>query len=132
MNRLLLSAIISIFPVTSMLTGCASMNAAGTEPVLSAAGFRVVTPKTEEQRKLYAELPAYKLQRGNYNDKVFYAYKNEEQGVAYVGDEKAYQQYQNLALQKSIARDNREAAMMNDMMATNWYGAYYGPGYIRY
>ena len=132
MKKLLIAAAISILPISVTLTGCATMNAASTEPVLSAAGFRVMTPKTEEQRQLYAQLPAYKLQRGNYRDKVFYAYKDEEQGVAYVGDEKAYQQYQNLALQKSIARSNREAAMMNDMMASRWYGAYYGPRVIGY
>lgn len=129
MSKFFLLAVMLVSPVLLTLSGCEGMSASSTEPVLSAAGFRVMTPQTEEQRQLYAQLPAYKLQRGSHQGKVFYAYKDEKKGVAYVGNEEAYQRYQNLALRKSIAQSNRHAAMMNDMTASRWYGAYYRPIY---
>ena len=116
---------------TGLLTGCASMSASSTEPLLSAAGFRVRTPETAAQKSIYAELPPYKVQRGTYQGKVFYAYKNEKEGVAYVGGEAEYQKYQQLAVQRRIARDQYEAAQMNQAMAYRWYGAYPGQYYYR-
>ena len=62
------------------LTGCAGMGASSTEPLLSAAGFRVKTPENAKQREIYAELPPYKVQRGTYQGETFYAYKNEKEG----------------------------------------------------
>jgi len=114
---------------TGLVTGCASMGASSTEPLLSAAGFRARTPETAAQKSIYAELPPYKVQRGTHQGKVFYAYKNEKEGVAYVGGEAEYQKYQELAVQRRIARDQYEAAQMNQAMAYRWYGAY--PYYYR-
>lgn len=107
-----------------MFTGCAEMGASSTEPLLSAAGFRIKTPESAKQREIYATLPPYKLQRGSYKGEIFYAYKDEKAGIAYVGGEKEYQKYQQLAIQRRIARDQYEAAQMNRMTAYHWYGAY--------
>lgn len=107
-------------------SGCASMNASSTEPLLSAAGFVSRTPQNAKQQELYNAMPAYKVHRGEYKGKVIYAYKNEAKGMAYVGDEAAYQRYQQLAVQRQIASDNYMAAQMNRDMAYGWYGAY-GP-----
>jgi outer membrane murein-binding lipoprotein Lpp len=124
--RILLAAVIA---ATGLLTGCASMSASSTEPLLSAAGFRARTPETAAQKSIYAELPPYQVQRGTHQGKVFYAYKNEKEGVAYVGGEAEYQKYQQLAVQRRIARDQYEAAQMNQAMAYRWYGAYPGSYY---
>jgi hypothetical protein len=113
-------------------TGCASMGASSTEPLLSAAGFRVKTPETATQKEIYATLPPYKLQRGTHQGKTFYAYKDEKQGIAYVGGEAEYQKYQQLAVQRRIAREQYEAAQMNRDMAYRWYGAYPPAYYGRY
>lgn len=110
------------------MSGCASTTASNTEPLLSAAGFSSRTPENAKQRELYEQLPPYKVQRGTYQGKVMYAYKDEKKGVAYVGDEAAYQRYQKLAIERRIARDNYEAAQMNRDFAYGWYGAY-GPYY---
>lgn len=125
-RRLLLLVLLSA--TGPFLSGCASMGAAGTEPLLSAAGFRVKTPENAAQREIYAALPPYKLQRGSHQGRVFYAYKDEKQGVAYVGGEAEYQKYQQLAIERRIAREQYEAAQMNQTMAYRWYGAY-PPGY---
>ena len=122
MKSLILAAVAALLP--ALLTQCASMGASSTEPMLSASGFRVVTPETEQQKTIYAELPAYKLQRGNYKGKVFYAYKDEKQGIAYVGGETEHQAYQRLAIERRIAHDQYMASEMNAAMASGWYGAY--------
>lgn len=88
-------------------------------------------PETSEQRALYDALPAYEIHQGRYKGEVFYAYKDEGSGAAYVGNEKDYQRYQELAIQREIAQSQRDAAMMNERAATGWYGAYYRPYYGR-
>lgn len=108
------------------LSSCASLDASNKEPLLSAAGFVVRTPETPKQKELYTAAPPYKVQRISVNGKVFYGYKDEARGVAYVGGEAEYQRYQQLAIQQRIARDNYQAAEMNRDMALGWYGAY-GP-----
>jgi len=105
-------------------SGCASMGASTTEPLLSAAGFISRTPQNAKQQELYNQLPPYKVHRATYKGKVMYAYKDEKKGLAYIGDEAAYQRYQKLAVERRIARDNYEAAEMNRQMAWGWYGAY--------
>lgn len=124
----LLAAIFILSPLAALFTSCSSMGASGTEALLSAAGFKVKSPETAQQRDLYTQLPSYKLQRGKHEDKIFYAFKDEKQGVAYVGGEKEYQRYQQLATQRDIARDQRMAAEMQRDMSFRWYGAY-GPYY---
>jgi hypothetical protein len=115
------------------LSSCASMDSSNQQSMLSAAGFVVRTPENANQRKLYDELTPYKIHRATYNGKVIYAYKNEKEGVAYVGNEAAYQRYQQIAIQKRIASDYYQAAEMNRSAAYGWYGAYspyvYGRGY---
>ena len=109
-----------------LLTGCASLDAPNRESLLSAAGFMVRTPSTPKQHELYAAAPAYRIQRLSVRGKVLYAYKDEKKGVAYVGDEAAYQRYQGLAIQQRIAEENYQAAEMERNLAFDWYGAY-GP-----
>lgn len=108
----------------TLLCQCTGIGASSTEPLLSASGFRVVTPETDRQKAVYLTLPAYKVQRGNHDGKIFYAYKNEKEGVAYVGGEEEYRRYQQLAVQRRIAQDHYRAAQMNEMTASRWYSAY--------
>ncbi len=113
------------FPL-AILASCAGTGASRTEPLLSAAGFVGRSPENNRQKELYDRLPPYRIHRASYKDKVIYAYKDEQKGLAYVGDEAAYQRYQQLATQRRIAEDYRAAAEMNRDAAWGWYGAY-GP-----
>lgn len=128
-TRSLISLLI-FAPLLALLPSCASSGSSATESLLSAAGFRPKTPETAKQITLYNQLPSYKVQRGKMGDKYFYAYKDEKEGIAYVGNEEQYQKYQQLATQRRIALDQRRAAEMNRDMAYGWYGAY-GPYYHR-
>ena len=107
-----------------LVAACAGMTSANTESLLSAAGFRVRTPQTPKQQQIYAALPPYKVERATVNGKVFYVYKDEKSGVAYVGREPEYQQYQQLAIQQQIAQDQYMAAEMDRQSALDWYGGF--------
>ena len=111
------------------LAGCASVEKANTVSLLSAAGFRVRTPETPKQKEIYAALTPSKLQRATVNDKVFYLFKDESKGIAYVGREAEYQRYKQLSIQQRIAQDYYMAAEMDRMYARRWYGGW-GPGPI--
>ena len=107
--------------------GCAGMESGNTTSLLSAAGFRVRTPQTPKQQQMYAALPPYQVQQAIVKGKgVFYVYKDEKAGVAYIGREQEYQRYQQLAIQQQIAQDRYMAAQMQADAAWGWYGAW-GP-----
>ena len=101
--------------------GCASMETDKpdkTKSLLSAAGFRVRTPQTAKQKELYAALPSNKVERGTVKGKVFYVFKDEKAGVAYVGGEPEHQRYQQLCMQQHVAQAPEEE--MNHPFAQSW------------
>jgi hypothetical protein len=106
--------------------GCASWGASDTESLLSAAGFRTRTPSTPKQQALYSQLTPYKLERRTKNGKVLYTYADKQKGIVYIGGESEYQQYKRLALQRSIAQSQLEAAEINETASLNW-GPDWGP-----
>jgi hypothetical protein len=120
------SIVIFIIAVAAaiLLAGCAGMGSANTESLLSAAGFRVRTPQTPKQQQIYAALPPYQVERATVKGHVFYVYKDEKSGVAYVGREQEYQRYQQLAIQQQIAQNQIMAAEMEQQAALDWYGGF--------
>ena len=98
--------------------GCATMETDNTKSLLSTAGFEPRTPKTAKQRELYAALPGYKIERGTYKGKVFYAYKDEKAGVAYVGEKREHRRYQQLCTQQHVAQAPEE--QMSHPFARSW------------
>jgi hypothetical protein len=108
------------------VAGCAGAGSGNTTALLSAAGFHAHTPQTPKQQQLYAALPPYKVERATVKGPVFYVYKDEKAGIAYVGREQEYQNYQQLAIQQQIAQDYYTAAAMDRAAAYSWYGAW-GP-----
>ena len=107
------------------LAGCAEMGAGNTTSLLSAAGFQTRTPQTPKQKEIYAALPPYHVERATVKGKgVFYVYKDEKAGVAYIGREQEYQRYQGLAIQQQIAQDQYMAAELEREAAWRWYGAW--------
>jgi hypothetical protein len=108
------------------VAGCAEMGSANTTSLLSAAGFRARTPQTPKQQQIYAALTPYQVQRATVNGRVFYVYKDEKAGIAYVGREQEYQRYQQLAIQQQIAQNYYTAVAMDRAAAYGWYGAW-GP-----
>ena len=115
------------------LTGCASMGSSNTIDLLSASGFKLRKPVTDREFEIYNATPAYQVHRVEVEDKVFYVFKDENNGVAYLGDEDNYQKYKQLAIEQDIAQKQYQAAQMQQDMSMGWYGAYgpyfYGPRY---
>ena len=108
----------------SFLTSCAEMEATNTKSLLSAAGFRTITPTTRLQKEVYAQLPAYHVERVSMKGKTIYAFKDEQAGIAYVGHEAEYQRYKNLCIQQQIAQDYYTAATWDPYWSGRWYGAW--------
>ena len=100
------------------LAGCASMETNKTTSLLSAAGFRVHTPQTAKQKELYAQLPSNKIEQGTAKGKVFYVFKDEKAGVAYVGGEPEHRRYQQLCTQQHVTETPEEE--MNHPFARSW------------
>jgi hypothetical protein len=118
--------IFAVAAATLFVAGCAEMGSANTTSLLSAAGFRARTPQTPKQQQIYAALPPYQVERATVNGHVFYVYKDEKAGVAYIGREQEYQNYQQLAIQQQIAQNYYNAVAMDRAAAYGWYGAW-GP-----
>jgi hypothetical protein len=109
------------------VAGCAGVGSGNTTSLLTAAGFRARTPQTPKQQQIYAALPPYQVQHATVPGKgVFYVYKDEKAGIAYVGREAEYQRYKELAVQQQIAQNYYMAAEMDRAAAFGWYGAW-GP-----
>jgi hypothetical protein len=126
-SQLNLTLIFAAVATALFLAGCASVGSANTTSLLTAAGFRARTPQTPKQQQIYAALPPYQVQRASVKGKgVFYVYKDERAGIAYIGREQEYQRYQQLAIQQQIAQDQYMAAQMQADAAWGWYGAW-GP-----
>jgi hypothetical protein len=107
-----------------LLASCAGMGSANTTSLLTAAGFRARTPQTPKQQQMYAALAPYQVQRATVKGQVFYVYKDEKAGLAYIGREAEYQRYQQLAIQQQIAQNQIAAAEMEQQAALDWYGGF--------
>ena len=128
------SLIITALPVLATaflgLTGCASMETANTKSLLLQAGFHVRTPDTPKRKEIYASLTDNHMQRATVNGKVFYIYKDEKEGVAYVGREAEYSRYRDLAVAQQMRQEYYMAVEMERAAAYRWYG--WGPTGIWY
>jgi hypothetical protein len=130
-KRALIIAALPVLAVALLgLPGCATVETANTKSLLMQAGFHVRTPDTAKRKKIYASLTPYQMQRATVNGKVFYVYKDEKEGVAYVGREPEYQRYRDLAVAQKIRQDYYMAVEMQYASAYRWYG--WGPHGIWY
>ena len=91
------------------LCSCASTEVQNTESLLSAAGFRTVTPSTQAQLAAYNRTAPYKLEPNTISGEGLYWYADKKKGIAYIGGDEAYQRYRRLVLQQSMAEKEREA-----------------------
>lgn len=126
--RSMIAGLVASFALTGLI-GCASMEKANTTSLLTQAGFRTLTPSTPKQKEIWAQLQANQVQRATVKGKVFYVFKDEAAGIAYVGHEAEYQRYRELAIQQKVAQDYYMAVEMNRMYAPSWYNAW-GPSRI--
>jgi hypothetical protein len=109
----------------SLLVSCASMQPHNAKSELTAAGFKIRKPDTPKKREIYDSLPNQKLERTTINGKVYYVFKDEEAGVAYVGGASEHQRYQQICQHDR----NQPAAEENmDKATASKYHKYWGVG----
>ena len=62
---------------------------------------------------MFKRMTPYKLERNANSGKALYSYADPQKGVVYIGGDKAYQRYRQLALQQSIEEKEVEASYSN-------------------
>jgi hypothetical protein len=113
---------ISLLFVLSM-TGCMTVaeKAQQTEQTLAASGFRVQLGSSPDQLAHIQAQTQLQLVPHEKDGSVYYVYADAVNcHCLYWGNEEAYQRYQQLAIQKEIADEQRQAASMNQSAAMNW------------
>ena len=123
-KSLSLIALTAACAVGLSLFGCAEMEANNTKSLLSAAGFRVRKPETAKQKEIYDQLTNQRVERVSYKGNTVYVFKEQEDGIAYVGREPEYQKYRQLCIQQQVAQDYYNAVQMDRMWSYRYYGAY--------
>jgi hypothetical protein len=103
-----------------------------TEQMLIAAGFKMQPADTPERQTQLATLPPHKLMwqslRAGGTQTMGYIYADPDVcHCVFVGDDKAYQAFAQLSLQKKLADEYREASEMAENAAFGWN--MWAPGY---
>jgi hypothetical protein len=117
-----------LFAVVAGFSGCAGTQVQDKESLLSAAGFQKRIPSTQEQWAIYNQMTPYKLERNTVKGSALYTYADRRKGFFYVGGDKAYRSYRQLALQQSIAQSEIEAAYSNQLSQEQKVLGINGPG----
>jgi uncharacterized protein YdbL (DUF1318 family) len=111
--------------------GCAAMRKSDVdtqEQLLSAAGFQMKLADTPQKLAHLQTLTSQKLVPHTRDGKLYYVYADPEFcKCVFVGNEPAYQKYQQLALQQKMSQERLNAAAMNENAAMNWgmWGPYW-------
>lgn len=114
-----------------VLGGCAALRKSDVdsqEQLLSAAGFQMKLADSPQKIAHLQTLTSQKLVPHTRDGKLLYVYADPEFcKCLYVGDEAAYQKYQQLAIQQKLAQEQLNAAAMNENAAMNWglWGPYW-------
>jgi hypothetical protein len=88
------------FGLLALGASCQNYQVRTTEYLLSEAGFQARTPSTQAQSAMYSRMTPYKIERNTIKGKALYSYADKQKGVAYIGGDKAYQRYKQLAVQQ--------------------------------
>jgi hypothetical protein len=110
----LLAAALGIF-----LVGCATAPYSSPAPsqsaLLSQAGFRTHTATSPETQASIKTLPPSKVVLNRYQDKPLYLVCTEPGArQCFIGDEAAYQRYQQLAIQHRLSEDQHKVQERRD------------------
>ena len=110
---------------TVALASCAAIqnaDAIDTERLLSASGFQMRFADTPKKLDHVKSMTQRKLVPHKRDNKTYYVYADATScKCLYVGNEKAYQSYQKLLIQKNIAANRRMLAeITNEDASMNW------------
>jgi hypothetical protein len=115
---------IALLPLLFFLVGCATQEtptqrAQRIEPMLAAAGFHVHPADTPARVANLQGLTPLKVSFAPKDGKMRYWFADPVYcQCLYVGNEDAYDRYQNLRLQQKVANEQEEAAQLNESAAS--------------
>ncbi len=103
--------------IAILSAGCATGPAGGPSAsksqadLLKDAGFKMHTPSSPDKVAYVKTLPAKKVVMNQHQDKVFYLVCTDpDSQQCFLGDKAAYQRYQQLAIQQSLAEDQHKVS----------------------
>jgi len=118
------TSLIALIGFAVMFTACAAIqnrDAIEMERVLAASGFQMRLADSPQKLDHLKSMTQRKLVLHQHDNKIYYVYADATScKCLYVGNEKAYQRYQKLSIEKNIAEHQRMAAEMNENSAMNW------------
>jgi nitrate reductase cytochrome c-type subunit len=110
-----LKCLLIITVLVIALAGCAAIKkseATNTEQLLAAAGFKMKMADTPEKLAHLQTLTQMKVVPHDRDGKMYWVYADANYcKCLYVGDQEAYQRYENLLVKQNIAEMNENAAM---------------------
>jgi hypothetical protein len=98
------------------------------EQLLAAAGFKQVFPATPRQKARLNSMPQKQVFMISKGAKVYYIYADAPDGCLYVGNEKNYDNFQDLLAQAQMASEQYAVAQMNEWDWNGWGPADWGIG----
>jgi len=119
-----LKTLLSIAVLLAMAIGCATTK--DRENMLSAAGFKMMPANTPEKEAHLKSLPNDKITTVQREGTTYYVFPDQKNNVAYVGQEKQYQEYQKLRYQKQLANEQLNTAEMYNSAAWGAWGPWQG------
>jgi hypothetical protein len=97
------------------------------EQMLSAAGFTMRPANTPDREREMANLPPLQVTYQPRNGSLVYLFPDPAYcRCLFIGSESAYQQYQRLAFEQRVAREQLAAAQLS---ANSWDWGPWGPGW---
>ena len=110
--------LVFVLVVSATLAGCAESQqhrAKRLEPMLSAAGFLVMLPNTPARADELNSMTSAKMRCFSQGGKMHYWFADPVVcHCLFVGNEKAYQRYQQIKLQERMQQQAAETAMLNE------------------
>jgi hypothetical protein len=104
-----------VMVIAVALAGCATAPSGGAgksqQDLLQEAGFTLYTPKSPEKVAYLKTLPAKKVVSNKYKGQVCYLVCTDpDSKQCYLGNKAAYQRYQQLAIQESLATEQHQVS----------------------
>ncbi|MDM0026331.1 hypothetical protein [Variovorax saccharolyticus] len=110
----------------AMAAGCATSHPDRDKTAI-AAGFKIVTPTTPEQKALYAKLPQDSVTPVKYKGGLYYMMRDSSNGMVLVGNSAQYSVYQEMRYHQRMNNEDLREAQIDEMNNVDW-GAWGGGG----
>jgi hypothetical protein len=125
-------SVVATILASAALAGCVTAGVQEKEGMLAAAGFVRQPADTPAKLAKLQALPQGTIVVAQRKHANVYIYADAATcGCAFIGNDQAYQQYQQLRAANNIAQMQETTAMLNAEAATDWGGAWgpYAPGW---